>query len=112
MRSLAGPQVATELAEMQGKDGDENTEPSPTAGDASEEKPAEHPASAARRGSVAAEPSVEAAAEQELKAELSGTMDELVTTRKALAHALDMMATAGIANDQVKAISDMLRSST
>ena len=55
---------------------------------------------------------MEAAAEQELKAELSGTMDELVTTRKALAHALDMLARGGIANDQVKAISDMLRSST
>jgi len=94
---------------MQGKGGDENSEPSPAIGVAtSEEEPAGHPASAARR----AEPSVEAAAEQELKAELSGTMDELVTTRKALAHALDMLARGGIANDQVKAISDMLRSST
>ena len=81
---------------MQGKGGDENSEPSP----------------AIVVTTVEEEPSVEAAAEQELKAELSGTMDELVTTRKALAHALDMMATAGIANDQVKAISDMLRSST
>ena len=98
---------------MQGKGGDENSEPSPAGGAAAcEEEAAGHAASAARRGPVAAEPSVEAAAEQELKAELSGTMDELVTTRKALAHALDMLARGGIANDQVKAISDMLRSST
>jgi hypothetical protein len=48
---------------------------------------------------------------QDLQAELSGTVDELTVTRKALGHALTIMQSAGIADGKLKPLRAMLHQS-
>ena len=48
---------------------------------------------------------------QDLQEELSGTVDELNATRKALGHALTIMQSAGIADGKLKSLRQILHQS-